>query len=639
MLHDRWRQHALLAVGAYAVLAVALSAGLLTLRVHTAELSGLERRVYPGVGFAGEPLLDDFSPTVTLGFLDDDPALPRQFFSARWQGFWYVPEAGDYDIHGSGDDRLDVWIDGVLVIRRFPPAEMHTVVRTISLDAGLHNIGIGYEQHGGAHSLRLGWSLPGRRVNPLPAHRLFPNRPSVLDLRLASAAAWFDTIILIVWIVPAVIGGACLGWRAWVASAAPPESMAARVLLLAVFTLLSTPPLLYRLVPALRDLRTGPWWCAIVILLLAAFLWTRLVRYDAAPAHAARPAGRLPLLLLAVLALLQIGYWYTVHLADLRFPLDSRYADMLPLMRSGFADLDLWRSPYRPHDVPWTLTNYYLPLTFLPYYVAYRCGLDIRYVNLACFVLIDLTLLLLWPRGQSRARQLYFLGCWVAASSALHAAIDAHQLTRIIHLAPYWLYVTVTYAMLVLGRPFVSACAALCALAARETAVFHIVPMGVALLSLRPAMARTYLTVIPAGLLAVFLPFFIDNPGFYSGNLAQYSSLGWVIERDGGYHFVGLTGLLHQVGLMDYHWHFAAAGLLVLLASQWLRMRSWDTGSVLFLCFCCANVSALFALVPWPYLTIPNLLILAVFVLGEFSDRCSRGRSAGFRLAARETRP
>ena len=274
----------------------------------------------------------------------------------------------------------------------------------------------------------------------------------------------------------------------------------------------------------MRDLRTGLWWCAVVILLLAAFLWTRLVRYAAAPAHAARPAGRLPLLLLAVLALLQIGYWYTVHLADLRsVPIDSRYADMLPLMRSGFADLDMWRSPYRPHDVPWTLTNYYLPLTFLPYYVAYRCGLDIRYVNLACFVLIDLTLLLLWPRGQSRARQLYFLGCWVAASSALHAVIDAHQLTRIIHLAPYWLYVTVTYALLVLGRPFVSACAALCALAARETAVFHIVPMGVALLSLRPAMARTYLTVIPAGLLAVFLPFFIDNPGFYSGNLAQYS--------------------------------------------------------------------------------------------------------------------
>ena len=220
MLHVRWRQHALLAVGAYAVLAVAFSAVLLTLRAHTADHSGLGRRVFPGVGFAGEPLLDDFSPTVTLGFLDDDPALPQQFFSARWQGFWYVPEAGDYDIHGSGDDRLDIWIDGVLVIRRFPPSEMHTVVRTISLDAGLHDIGIGYEQHGGAHSLRLGWSLPGRRANPLPAHRLFPNRPSVLDLRLASAAAWFDTIILMVWIVPAVIGGACLGWRAWVARAA-----------------------------------------------------------------------------------------------------------------------------------------------------------------------------------------------------------------------------------------------------------------------------------------------------------------------------------------------------------------------------------------------------------------------------------
>ena len=131
MLRDLWRQHALLAVGAYAVLAVALSAVLLTLLAHTADLSGLERRVYPGVGFAGEPLLDDFSPA-TLGFLDDDPALPRQFFSARWQGFWYVPEAGDYDIHGSGDDRLDVWIDGVLVIRRFPARHSATRIAMCS---------------------------------------------------------------------------------------------------------------------------------------------------------------------------------------------------------------------------------------------------------------------------------------------------------------------------------------------------------------------------------------------------------------------------------------------------------------------------------------------------------------------------
>lgn len=37
-------------------------------------------------------------------------------------------------------DRLDVWLDGELVIRRTPPAEMHTLVRTLRLDAGVHEL-------------------------------------------------------------------------------------------------------------------------------------------------------------------------------------------------------------------------------------------------------------------------------------------------------------------------------------------------------------------------------------------------------------------------------------------------------------------------------------------------------------------
>ena len=114
--------------GGYAAAAVALAVLLVVLGSRAAERTGLHRQVYPEVGFNGAPLLDDASPEITLDFLDNDPALPRRFFSVRWRGFWYVPEPGEFDLYGAGDDRLDFWLDGELVLRRTPPLDMHTQV-------------------------------------------------------------------------------------------------------------------------------------------------------------------------------------------------------------------------------------------------------------------------------------------------------------------------------------------------------------------------------------------------------------------------------------------------------------------------------------------------------------------------------
>ena len=97
--------------GGYAAAAVALAVLLVVLGSRAAERTGLHRQVYPEVGFNGAPLLDDASPEITLDFLDNDPALPRRFFSVRWRGFWYVPEPGEFDLYGAGDDRLDFWLD------------------------------------------------------------------------------------------------------------------------------------------------------------------------------------------------------------------------------------------------------------------------------------------------------------------------------------------------------------------------------------------------------------------------------------------------------------------------------------------------------------------------------------------------
>ena len=198
-----------LALGSIGV-AAGLTALLFVLSPGAADRTGVRRQVFPAVGFNGTPLLDDVGTTITLDFLNEDPDLPRRFFSARWTGYWYVPEAGDVELHGSGDDRLDVWLDGELVIRRTPPADMHTLVRTVRLDAGVHELRVEYEQHGGAFDMRLEWAPPGGLGRPFHAYRLFRERPDTNDVRLAYGVAWLQRVVVPLWIV--VLGITLVAW-------------------------------------------------------------------------------------------------------------------------------------------------------------------------------------------------------------------------------------------------------------------------------------------------------------------------------------------------------------------------------------------------------------------------------------------
>ena len=89
---DRQRLRGL--AGACLGAAAGLTVLLFFLSSGAADRTGVRRQVFTGVGFNGAPLRDDIGDAITLDFLNDDPGLPRRFFSARWTGFWYVPEAG-----------------------------------------------------------------------------------------------------------------------------------------------------------------------------------------------------------------------------------------------------------------------------------------------------------------------------------------------------------------------------------------------------------------------------------------------------------------------------------------------------------------------------------------------------------------
>ena len=199
----------------YASIAVALTALLLVVGPHAAERTGVRLQVYPGSEFAGEPLVDRIAPDVTLDFLEADPELPRRFFSARWHGFWYVPEAGRFILHGAGDDRLDVWIDGELLISRSSPADMHTASREIELGAGPHELLVEYAQLGGAYNMRLERQLYGSRSRSFTGHQLFREQPEPWDVRTATLAAWLTILVALIWAAAVLIAATLLTRKHW----------------------------------------------------------------------------------------------------------------------------------------------------------------------------------------------------------------------------------------------------------------------------------------------------------------------------------------------------------------------------------------------------------------------------------------
>ena len=181
------------------------TAGWLILDQRLAQQTGLRRQVWLTNNFQDAPVISDVTRAVTLDFLDNDPRLPRRFFSARWSGFWYLPDDADIELHGDGDDRLNVWIDDVLVIRRTSPTAMGMQVATLRLTAGVHQIRVAYEQHGGTYNLLLKWAPQGGGASPLPQHYLFPDPPDDNDIRWAERTVLLQHAVPLAWATLALV--------------------------------------------------------------------------------------------------------------------------------------------------------------------------------------------------------------------------------------------------------------------------------------------------------------------------------------------------------------------------------------------------------------------------------------------------
>lgn len=85
------------------------------------EQKGLRASYFPDLSHNGEispqqePVLVRTEPQVNVDWGDTSPhapALPKDWFVARWEGYFQAPATGTYQFAGVHDDRLRVWVNG-----------------------------------------------------------------------------------------------------------------------------------------------------------------------------------------------------------------------------------------------------------------------------------------------------------------------------------------------------------------------------------------------------------------------------------------------------------------------------------------------------------------------------------------------
>lgn len=187
-------------------------------------------------------------PAGTLGGLppgpidlvgDDLESLPRQRrFHARWDGRLVAPESGSYRLWASGRGRVDVRLDGRLVLAG--DGERLDAGAETPIGRGPHRIEVEYERTGPGPRLRLGWQTPPAGALRVSWSETIP--PRVLgapvarigwwltDALAAASAALFALLVLAVpWdlrrtlparrpVSPAEIAGSLLGHLALLAA-------------------------------------------------------------------------------------------------------------------------------------------------------------------------------------------------------------------------------------------------------------------------------------------------------------------------------------------------------------------------------------------------------------------------------------
>jgi hypothetical protein len=101
-----------------------------------------------------------------------DWVLKDDFFALRFAGKINVPKHGKFNFFLTSDDGSRLFVDGTLVANNDERHVEQTVVGTIHLDAGFHDLEVEYFQHDGGKKLELLWAGPGIHYSEVPSSSL-----------------------------------------------------------------------------------------------------------------------------------------------------------------------------------------------------------------------------------------------------------------------------------------------------------------------------------------------------------------------------------------------------------------------------------------------------------------------------------
>src|SRR5687767_13278499 len=140
-----------------------------------APSAGLTRSVFTQTGFRGAPE-EGRTFDINLNFVNEQSSLPRQNFSARWRGFFYLSDAQTVEFFAGGNDEVELRVDGELLLTRNLREGMRTIGRRVSLGAGSHEIAVDYQQYNGGMALNIQRALEGQPPVPFLPTELFAER-------------------------------------------------------------------------------------------------------------------------------------------------------------------------------------------------------------------------------------------------------------------------------------------------------------------------------------------------------------------------------------------------------------------------------------------------------------------------------
>ena len=187
--------------------------------------AGLTRSYWYPVNASTEPIIDERITAIDLAFIDERHR-PTRNYRVRWEGVWFSPRAERVDFHAGADDGVILRVDGDTVLERSPAVGMHTVARTMELEAGAHRLEIEHWQDRGARSLTVQWAPAGSTPALLDPTRLFPEDPGALGYLLRIAAMRWPVLVLLVWAAGVAVLAGLTVWRAFyrrVTSLSPDE--------------------------------------------------------------------------------------------------------------------------------------------------------------------------------------------------------------------------------------------------------------------------------------------------------------------------------------------------------------------------------------------------------------------------------